>query len=227
MSSEEAAAVEQVSRVEPIQPTTTTTTQSSAESSPVKSARTEAASRRPSEDSLRPPQVPYAASSPELHTSLSSGSLASSYRPGGFGTGADSTLSSKPSQTPLADWGQAASDAVQTTSEKAMPDDETAEDETDSGRQPQHRKPYKPANRFGGGGGRDWRFWMVFLSILLSTFIAALDMVRAPSWSLTKVHPWLTASAFIIQTAISTAAPVIVNSLHGKEFTWMSVAATT
>jgi hypothetical protein len=153
---------------------TTTTTPTSAGSSPAKSTKTGPTTRRPSEDSLRPPQMPYATSSTELHASPSSGSLASTFRPGGFGTAAESILSSKPSQTPLVDWGRAASDAF---AEQAASEKHCDEAGDSSSRRP-GPKPFKPANRFGGGGGRDWRFWMVFLSILLSTFIAALDMVR-------------------------------------------------
>ena len=177
MSSEEAAAVEPTAAA-PLPPTTTTST--SADSSPANAARTGTTTRRPSKDSLRPPQVPYAdvSASPELHVSLSSGSLASSYRPGGFGTGPESsTLCSKPSTTPLVDWGKAASDAFVQNATPASENKPAEGAVDDSGSRPQP-KAFKPANRFGGGGGRDWRFWMVFLSILLSTFIAALDLVR-------------------------------------------------
>lgn len=88
------------------------------------------------------------------------------------------TLNSKPSQTPLADWGAADSAAYSNGGGRSQPATAEKHDDDD-----QHPPPpaFKPANRFGGGGGRDWRFWMVFLSILLATFIAALDMVRASS----------------------------------------------
>lgn len=81
---------------------------------------------------------------------------------------------------------------------------------------------------------RDWRFWMVFISILLSTFIAALDLVsanlgrgRSPrgEWRKGQADKSVLlpsfASFLLPQTAISTAAPVIVNELNGVEFTWM------
>jgi hypothetical protein len=81
---------------------------------------------------------------------------------------------------------------------------------------------------------RDWRFWMVFISILLCVFIAAVDLVSRERDSLctnggvspgadSRTRPDLLAFLFSCQTAISTAAPVIVHDLNGVEFTWMYV----
>ncbi|TFY81266.1 hypothetical protein EWM64_g2741 [Hericium alpestre] len=50
---------------------------------------------------------------------------------------------------------------------------------------------------------RDWRFWMIFVSISMAMFLSALEL-----------------------TAVSTALPSIVNALHGSQFIWISSAYT-
>lgn len=163
-------------------------------SSPVIAPDASPSSRRPSSDSLRPPAMPFAPQ-PELANSPSVGSLASSYntcsashsqRNLHHSDSVPHTLGSKSSQTPLTNW-TTSSDAYNQHGQwlgaerVGRPADDENVDEEQYGRMTgqQTGPSVKPANRFGGGGGRDWRFWMVFLSILLSTFIAALDMVRS------------------------------------------------
>jgi hypothetical protein len=45
---------------------------------------------------------------------------------------------------------------------------------------------------------RDWRFWMVFVCVMLSQFLTALEL-----------------------SSVSTALPTIVNALHGDQFVWI------
>lgn len=46
--------------------------------------------------------------------------------------------------------------------------------------------------------GRSWRFWLIFTSVALSSFLAALDL-----------------------TAVSVALPNITAELDGTDFTWI------
>ncbi|KAJ7312393.1 iron permease [Mycena albidolilacea] len=50
---------------------------------------------------------------------------------------------------------------------------------------------------------RDWRFWMIFMCVMLSQFITALEL-----------------------SVVSTALPTIVNTLHGAQFVWIGSAYT-
>ncbi|KAJ7191888.1 iron permease [Mycena pura] len=50
---------------------------------------------------------------------------------------------------------------------------------------------------------RDWRFWMIFFSVMLSQFLTALEL-----------------------GVVSTALPTIVNDLHGAQFVWIGSAYT-
>lgn len=50
---------------------------------------------------------------------------------------------------------------------------------------------------------RDWKFWCIFLSMMISILLTAVEF-----------------------TAIGTALPVIVNSLHGEQFVWIGTAYT-
>ncbi|KAJ6550611.1 iron permease [Mycena vulgaris] len=50
---------------------------------------------------------------------------------------------------------------------------------------------------------RDWRFWMIFMCVMLSQFLTALEL-----------------------SVISTALPTIVNALHGAQFVWIGSAYT-
>ncbi|KAM0746387.1 iron permease [Meredithblackwellia eburnea MCA 4105] len=46
--------------------------------------------------------------------------------------------------------------------------------------------------------GKGWRFWMVFLSLCMSTFLSALDL-----------------------TAVSTVLPTIANTFHSSQYSWV------
>ncbi|KAJ7437589.1 iron permease [Mycena galericulata] len=50
---------------------------------------------------------------------------------------------------------------------------------------------------------RDWRFWMIFMCVMLSQFLTALEL-----------------------SVVSTALPTIVNELHGAQFIWIGSAYT-
>ncbi|KAJ6456089.1 iron permease [Mycena sanguinolenta] len=50
---------------------------------------------------------------------------------------------------------------------------------------------------------RDWRFWLIFLCVMLVRFITALEL-----------------------SIVSTALPTIVNTLHGTQFVWIGSAYT-
>ncbi|KAJ7151953.1 iron permease [Mycena filopes] len=50
---------------------------------------------------------------------------------------------------------------------------------------------------------RDWRFWMIFLCVMLSQFLTAFEL-----------------------SVVSTALPTIVNALHGAQFVWIGSAYT-
>ncbi|KAJ6458426.1 iron permease [Mycena vitilis] len=50
---------------------------------------------------------------------------------------------------------------------------------------------------------RDWRFWMIFICVMLSQFITAMEL-----------------------SVVSTALPTIVNTLHGAQFVWIGSAYT-
>ncbi|KAJ6613736.1 iron permease [Mycena sp. CBHHK59/15] len=50
---------------------------------------------------------------------------------------------------------------------------------------------------------RDWRFWMIFMCVMLSQFLTALEL-----------------------SVVSTALPTIVNALHGAQFVWIGSAYT-
>ncbi|KAJ7918664.1 iron permease [Mycena leptocephala] len=50
---------------------------------------------------------------------------------------------------------------------------------------------------------RDWRFWMIFMCVMLSQFITAMEL-----------------------SVVSTALPTIVNALHGAQFVWIGSAYT-
>ncbi|KAG9023055.1 hypothetical protein FRB95_013743 [Tulasnella sp. JGI-2019a] len=59
----------------------------------------------------------------------------------------------------------------------------------------------EPIDSAGTSGLGTTRFWLVFASLMMATFVAALDV-----------------------TAVSTALPTIVYKLHGSEFTWVGSA---
>ncbi|KAH7927166.1 MFS general substrate transporter [Leucogyrophana mollusca] len=48
---------------------------------------------------------------------------------------------------------------------------------------------------------RDWRFWLIFISIALSLFLSALEL-----------------------SSVSTALPIIIDELHGTQFVWVGSA---
>jgi len=68
---------------------------------------------------------------------------------------------------------------------------------------------------------RDWRFWLIFLSISISTFVFALEVV---SIFCQTTCPRNTRMLILTQCAVSTALPVIVEDLHGSEFVWVGAA---
>ncbi|KAG9009514.1 hypothetical protein FRB94_014201 [Tulasnella sp. JGI-2019a] len=59
----------------------------------------------------------------------------------------------------------------------------------------------EPIDSTGTSGLGTTRFWLVFASLMMATFVSALDV-----------------------TAVSTALPTIVYKLHGSEFTWVGSA---
>lgn len=65
---------------------------------------------------------------------------------------------------------------------------------------------------------RDLRFWMCLTSLMISSFIIALDLVR-----LSRV---LSISLLILalQSGVSTALPVILHDLGGTQFEWIGSA---
>jgi hypothetical protein len=65
---------------------------------------------------------------------------------------------------------------------------------------------------------RDYRFWLSFLAICISVFIAALELVRQFQ------SPYLSFLLTSLQTAVATALPTIVNDLEGSEFVWAGSA---
>lgn len=67
---------------------------------------------------------------------------------------------------------------------------------------------------------RDFGFWMVFVGNLLVDMPSALDLV-SPSHA--HAHsPCL--YSVLLETAVSTALPTIVDHLHGSDFIWASSA---
>ena len=60
------------------------------------------------------------------------------------------------------------------------------------------------------------RFWLCFSSLLLPTFLIALDTVRG------TLFRWVAANYF--KTAVSTPLPAIITDLRGQEFEWAGSA---
>ena len=69
-------------------------------------------------------------------------------------------------------------------------------------------------------GKRGFQFWMCFASLILPTFLVALDIVcsYSPTTYAAFSHFWP------FQTAVSTPLPVIVQQLNGREFEWVGSA---
>ncbi len=69
------------------------------------------------------------------------------------------------------------------------------------------------------GKGKGLAFWLIVLSLCISLFLSALELVSS-------FFPW-DAQWYIecpLQTSVSNALPTIVQDLHGEDFVWVGSA---
>ena len=72
---------------------------------------------------------------------------------------------------------------------------------------------------------RGFDFWMVYVSNLVVDMLSVLDVVSIHA-SHRHCHCHLSAYTIMLQMAVSTALPTIVNDLHGTDFIWVGSAFT-